>query len=57
MKPIEGAESEGPLGFFKGVGKGLIGYDHWSFLEVFVDLTRVFQSGYEARCWCSRSGL
>ncbi|KAI0275069.1 vacuolar protein sorting-associated protein 13 [Gloeopeniophorella convolvens] len=25
MKPIEGAESEGALGFFKGVGKGLIG--------------------------------
>ncbi|KAG5639247.1 hypothetical protein H0H81_005321 [Sphagnurus paluster] len=28
MKPIEGAESEGALGFFKGVGKGLVGYDH-----------------------------
>jgi vacuolar protein sorting-associated protein 13A/C len=26
MKPIEGAESEGALGFFKGVGKGLVGY-------------------------------
>jgi len=25
MKPIEGAESEGALGFFKGVGQGLIG--------------------------------
>lgn len=25
MKPIEGAESEGALGFFKGVGKGLVG--------------------------------
>ncbi|KAG6900136.1 hypothetical protein C0993_002481 [Termitomyces sp. T159_Od127] len=25
MKPIEGAGSEGPIGFFKGVGKGLIG--------------------------------
>lgn len=26
MKPIEGAESEGAFGFFKGVGKGLVGY-------------------------------
>ncbi|KAG6898100.1 hypothetical protein C0992_005427 [Termitomyces sp. T32_za158] len=26
MKPIEGAGSEGPIGFFKGVGKGLVGY-------------------------------
>ncbi|KAJ3515399.1 hypothetical protein NLJ89_g1777 [Agrocybe chaxingu] len=25
MKPIEGAEAEGALGFFKGVGKGLVG--------------------------------
>ena len=25
MKPIEGAESEGAKGFFKGMGKGLIG--------------------------------
>jgi hypothetical protein len=25
MKPIEGAEDEGPLGFFKGVGRGLAG--------------------------------
>jgi vacuolar protein sorting-associated protein 13A/C len=25
MKPIEGAESEGALGFFKGVGRGLVG--------------------------------
>ena len=25
MKPLEGAESEGAKGFFKGVGKGLIG--------------------------------
>lgn len=25
MKPIEGAESEGAFGFFKGVGKGMIG--------------------------------
>ncbi|TFK41159.1 vacuolar protein sorting-associated protein vps13 [Crucibulum laeve] len=25
MKPIEGAESEGAFGFFKGVGKGLMG--------------------------------
>ena len=27
MKPIEGAESEGAFGFFKGVGKGLVGYE------------------------------
>lgn len=26
MKPIEGAESGGALGFFKGVGKGIVGY-------------------------------
>ena len=26
MKPIEGAESGGALGFFKGVGKGLVGF-------------------------------
>jgi vacuolar protein sorting-associated protein 13A/C len=26
MKPIEGAESGGALGFFKGMGKGLVGY-------------------------------
>lgn len=26
MKPIEGAEMEGAKGFFKGVGKGLVGY-------------------------------
>jgi len=25
MKPIEGAEAEGAFGFFKGVGKGLVG--------------------------------
>ncbi|KAF9015159.1 vacuolar protein sorting-associated protein 13 [Cyathus striatus] len=25
MKPLEGAESEGALGFFKGMGKGLVG--------------------------------
>ncbi|KAF8640890.1 hypothetical protein AX17_000538 [Amanita inopinata Kibby_2008] len=25
MKPIEGAETEGALGFFKGIGKGLVG--------------------------------
>ncbi|KAK2461917.1 hypothetical protein APHAL10511_006380 [Amanita phalloides] len=25
MKPIEGAETEGAVGFFKGIGKGLIG--------------------------------
>lgn len=25
MKPLEGAETEGALGFFKGVGKGLVG--------------------------------
>lgn len=26
MKPIEGAESGGAFGFFKGVGKGMLGY-------------------------------
>jgi len=26
MKPIEGAESGGAVGFFKGVGKGLVGF-------------------------------
>jgi len=26
LKPIEGAESEGAFGFFKGVGKGLVGF-------------------------------
>lgn len=25
MKPIEGAESDGARGFFKGIGKGLVG--------------------------------
>lgn len=25
MKPLEGAEAGGALGFFKGVGKGLVG--------------------------------
>lgn len=25
MKPIRGAESEGAAGFFKGIGKGLVG--------------------------------
>ena len=25
MKPFEGAEAEGALGFFKGMGKGLVG--------------------------------
>lgn len=25
MKPLEGAENEGAFGFFKGVGKGLVG--------------------------------
>lgn len=30
LKPIEGAESEGALGFLKGVGKGLVGFvSHW----------------------------
>ena len=24
MKPLEGAENEGALGFFKGVGKGVV---------------------------------
>jgi vacuolar protein sorting-associated protein 13A/C len=27
MKPIEGAESDGALGFFKGVGRGLVGLE------------------------------
>lgn len=35
MKPIEGAESEGALGFFKGVGKGLVGYVRISIAFVF----------------------
>jgi vacuolar protein sorting-associated protein 13A/C len=26
MKPIEGAEAGGAAGFFKGVGKGLVGF-------------------------------
>jgi len=26
LKPIEGVETEGAFGFFKGVGKGLVGY-------------------------------
>lgn len=26
MKPIEGAETGGAVGFFKGVGKGLVGF-------------------------------
>ncbi len=26
MKPYEGAESGGAYGFFKGVGKGVVGY-------------------------------
>lgn len=26
MKPIEGADAEGAFGFFKGVGKGFVGY-------------------------------
>jgi vacuolar protein sorting-associated protein 13A/C len=26
MKPLEGAESEGAVGFFKGMGKGIVGY-------------------------------
>jgi len=26
MKPIEGAETGGAAGFFKGVGKGLVGF-------------------------------
>ena len=34
MKPLEGAESEGAKGFFKGVGKGLIGYVPHSRLEI-----------------------
>lgn len=25
MKPLEGAESEGAVGFLKGMGKGLVG--------------------------------
>ena len=25
MKPIEGADAEGALGFFKGMGKGIVG--------------------------------
>lgn len=26
MRPIEGAESDGAFGFFKGVGKGIAGF-------------------------------
>jgi vacuolar protein sorting-associated protein 13A/C len=26
MKPLEGAEQEGAVGFFKGIGKGFVGY-------------------------------
>lgn len=26
MKPIQGAETGGAVGFFKGVGKGLVGF-------------------------------
>jgi vacuolar protein sorting-associated protein 13A/C len=39
MKPIEGAESEGALGFFKGVGKGLVGYALFIVVTSYMHLT------------------
>jgi len=33
-KPFEGAEREGAAGFFKGVGKGIVGYEPRGF-EIF----------------------
>jgi hypothetical protein len=51
MKPIEGAESEGALGFFKGVGKGLVGY-RCPFIR-FRILNKIFcQRGYQASYRC-----
>lgn len=51
MKPIEGAETEGAVGFFKGIGKGLVGRvtKHYSSLACF--LTKA-QSCDKASRWC-----
>lgn len=45
MKPIEGAESEGAVGFFKGVGKGLVGY------VLFVERHSAYIEGDRADCF------
>lgn len=47
MKPLEGAESEGAKGFFKGVGKGLIGYVLTYEVQGYLDNDVISQSCYE----------
>lgn len=57
MKPIEGAETGGAVGFFKGVGKGLVGYVLTSGDPGHKrNLQSIFkQCRHEARGWCLRS--
>jgi hypothetical protein len=50
MKPIEGAETEGALGFFKGVGKGLVGYCSL-FIRFLIPNQIPCQRGHQARYW------
>lgn len=49
MKPLEGADAEGALGFFKGVGKGFVGYAVF-FLFCFSRLNTINQCCHKARC-------
>lgn len=48
-KPIEGAEREGALGFFKGVGKGFIGLATKPAIGVF-DLASSMVTGASLPC-------
>lgn len=57
MKPIEGAESEGAKGFFKGVGKGLIGFGSTRRLNEDIQLTLVWQCRDKAYGWCLGSRI
>lgn len=57
MKPIEGAETGGAVGFFKGVGKGLVGFvitsQDPSYKRNLQSISK--QCRHEARGWCLRS--
>lgn len=54
MKPIEGAETGGAVGFFKGVGKGLVGFViALRKPGYYYNLPPIFkQCRHEARGWC-----
>ena len=54
MRPLEGAESDGAFGFFKGVGKGIAGFVQSSSSlkrEFLTEEMAVLQSGHKTSGW------